>query len=118
MSSFLLIWFSALVFVIAVWVYMASEWGFVDRVDDKAFVFRSLLRKQHTVEWNAVTPSVQEFTSFLPRIIVRLRDKKFGRLHSSFAVLLRDRDVDRAFADHVRRHFQVVPVERFGDLFK
>lgn len=110
------VWVGSLLFVIGVWLLMAKEWGFVERADHEGFVFRSVLRTTRFVRWDSVAGSVQCFTSLLPRIIVRLRDRRFAKLQTSFAILLRHRQPDRDFLSRVQERFKVIPVEKISQL--
>ncbi len=105
-------------FVVAVWLYMAGEWGFVESVDERGFAMRTLLRSKRMIEWESLASSVQEFRSFLPRLVFRLRERRFLGLHNSFALLLRERPLDKSFVDHVRTRFKVMEVRGISDLMK
>lgn len=110
------VWLAGLVFVLLTWLLMATGWGFVDRVDKEGFVFRSLLRTTRFIRWESLVASVQHSTSVLPRVIVRLSDRRFSSLHTSFAILLRQRESDREFLNAIQNQFKVVPVENIQDL--
>lgn len=114
----LIIWFGGLLFTIFIWIVVASQWGFVRSMDESGFVMRTLLMTRRVIPWQALDESVQQVGWPLPRIIVRMRDRGFMKLHTSFAVLLRDRPMDRAFVEAVRMRHRVVPVENIQDLMK
>lgn len=112
------IWLGVLAFVLVGWIYVAAGWGFVERVDADGFTLRTILRTRRLILWDSLDSSVQQFTSFLPRFLVRLRKRRFIQMRSSFAILLRSRSIDQAFANEIQRRFAIVPVERPGDLWK
>ena len=112
------VWVAVLVFVFSVWFYMAAEWGFIEEIEASGFVIRTILRTRRVILWASVAPSVQEFTTFLPRFVIRVRDRRFMTMHASFAVLRRNRPIDQLFADELRRRFQLVEVASLRDLWK
>jgi len=114
----LLIWLGGLVFVLAGWFYVASEWGSVDSVVEDGFSFRSFVMTRRFVRWETLSDTVQEFRSPLPRVILRRRDQGFLQLHRSFPIVLRNRNIDRTFLEAIRERFRVILVENTIDMRK
>jgi|ERR1051326_486817 hypothetical protein len=107
MDADLVIWLAVLVFVIAGWIYMAGEWGFVESFDERAFTLRTLLGTKRIITWNSLETSVQEFAPFLPRFVFRCQDRGAFAIRTSFAVLIRRRSIDDEFVISVRKRFQL-----------
>ena len=60
------VWIGAALFVLLVWIFVASEWGFVHSVDERGFTFRNLLGRRRILRWDTLSESAQQFTTFLP----------------------------------------------------
>ena len=113
-----LVWVGALLFVIAVWLFMASEWGTVVEVSDEGFVFRDRLRRLRLIRWSKIAGRSQLFESPLKRVIVPLRKQTVLQVHASIAVLLHGTTVDDLLLERLKGITEFVRVDSFSDLIR